>query len=206
MQATNQLHIALIGMSNIGKSFTSKRIEKAEKFDLYDIDQHIQSALGASSMAALSQWMGQPFDRHYPRKSAEYLAFESTFTLAPLSQKTNLVIDTTGSVVHIMDESKKRLKNKCLTVYMQANQQDIEVLVQRFFTNPKPIIWGDNYTRKSGTSDKDSLLACYPKLLTTRAKLYEQLADISIDAGEFAAPNLADEDILPLIRSHLHQK
>jgi len=202
-KAQGQLRIALIGMSNIGKSYTAKRITKADGFESYDVDAQIQAKLGKTSMGAMADWMGHPFTDGYGERSVEYLRLEAEISLAASQGKDNLILDTTGSVIHIPNEDIISINSNYLIVYIKASEADLETLVDRYFKYPKPTIWGDCYHKVDGKSDLDSLLACYPNLLTLRARLYTKFADITIEAADLANPNMADEDVLPLMRNYL---
>lgn len=201
--AQNQLRIALIGMSNIGKSYTAQRIAKTSGFSCYDVDAQIQAKLGKNTMSAMAEWMGHPYSDGYAEKSAEYLNLEADLSLAANQGKGNLVLDTSGSVVHIPQKNKISLNNSYLIVYIEANDADIDTLIDRYFKYPKPTIWGDCYHVIDGKSAQDSLVSCYPDLLAHRAKLYAELSNITIKAADFSDPNMSSEDILLLIRSHL---
>lgn len=52
-----------------------------------------------------------------------------------------------------------------LIIYIKASPSDIDALIDRYFQFPKPTIWGEEFKRIDGKSDKQSLLACYPTLL-----------------------------------------
>jgi len=198
-----QLRIALIGMSNIGKSYTAQRIARADGFACYEVDAQIQAKLGKDTMGDMADWMGHPFTDGYGDKEAEYLSLEAGFSLAAAQGEGNLVLDTTGSLVHIPNEDKTSLNNRYLSIYIKASADDIDTLLDRYFKYPKPTIWGDCFHLIEGKSNLDSLLDCYPHLLAQRAKLYAKLADITIKAEDLADLNITDEDILPLIRSYL---
>lgn len=210
-RARGKLRLALIGMSNIGKSYTAQRLEKANNFICYDVDAQIQAKIGnlgnlgmdAPNMQAMAKWMGHPYAEGYARKAAEYLALETELSLQASAHKGNLVLDTTGSVIHIAAAAQQSLENDYLIIYIKASPSDIKVLIDRYFKFPKPTIWGDHFRAVPGKTGRASLLACYPDLLKIRAHLYAALADITIEARNMAKTDMADTDILPLIRSHL---
>ncbi len=201
--AQGQLHIALVGMSNIGKSYTALRIARASDFTRYDVDGEIQTKLGKQDMGAVADWMGHPFTDGYATKAAEYLKLEAELSLAASRSAGNLILDTTGSVIHIPMEDLKCLNNNYLIVYIKANVDDINTLIDRYFKYPKPTIWGDCFHKTDGKSDINSILDCYPELLALRAKLYEKLANITIESADLAGANIEDKDILPLVRRYL---
>ncbi len=201
--AQGSLRIALIGMSNIGKSYTAARIVKAAGFTCYDVDKEIQNRLDNPSMDEMAKWMGHPYEDGYSEKAAEYLALESELSMAAGKQAGNVVLDTTGSVIYIADVAKRTLKEQFLIIYIRASADDIETLIDRYFAYPKPTIWGDVYAQIEGKTQSESLLACYPELLDIRTKQYADFADIVIDAKKLANPDMPGCDILPFIRSHL---
>jgi len=195
------LRLALIGMSNIGKSYTAQRLVRAEGFTCYDVDAAIQAEMGNPNMQEMAKWMGHPYTDGYAKKAAKYLALEAELSLKANTQIGNLILDTTGSVVHIPDTAKQKLKDNFLIVYIKASPADIDILTQRYFKYPKPTIWGDSFQKISGKSNRASLLTCYPHLLKHRAKLYENMADISVQASVLTNQDLKDADILPLLQS-----
>ncbi|MBL4854596.1 MAG: hypothetical protein JKY25_10205 [Robiginitomaculum sp.] len=201
--ASGELRIALIGMSNIGKSYTARRIAKACDFTHYDVDAFIQERMGNPSMEAMAKWMGQPYEAGYAQRAAEYLELETELTLAANHKDANQVLDTTGSVVHIDDDALKVIKNNSLIIYIQASLDDIDMLTKRFFKYPKPTIWGDVFRPSDGLSNKQLIQLRYPQLLNARAGLYEMMADITISATSLSDAKLADKGILSLIRQSL---
>lgn len=206
-RANGELRLALIGMSNIGKSYTAERIAKADGFTCYEIDAQIQEKLLAKmknpSMEEMAKWMGHPYSEGYAEKAAEYLAMETELSLQASTHKGNLVLDTTGSVIHIADAAKQTLKDDFLVIYIKASSVDIDVLINRYFKFPKPTIWGDNFNAISGKTNRESLLSCYPGLLKLRAELYADLADITVAAADLAKADMNDSDIIPYLRGHL---
>jgi shikimate kinase len=136
--------------------------------------------------------MGNPYERRYKSRAASYLKLEGEMTLGADMSCGNLVLDTTGSVIHLDDEILKALKNRYLTVYLKAKDSDIDRLVERFRTTPKPLIWGNHYKKRPDMSDKDSMIDCYRDLLLARDKKYEALADVTVPASSFTK----DEDVL----------
>jgi len=198
--ASGDLRIALIGMSNIGKSHTARRIAKVGGFTHYDVDALIQEKMGNPSMEAMAKWMGQPYEDGYAQKAAEYLSLETELTLAADQQGGNQVLDTTGSVIHIDDGALKTIKNNHLIIYIQANPDDFEMLTKRYFKYPKPTIWAQSYRPNAGLSHEQSLLSSYPMLLKRRTTLYEAMADITLSAAKLSNPALEDAEILSLFR------
>ncbi len=201
--ASGDLSIALIGMSNIGKSYTARRIAKTNSFAHYDVDVRIQKKMGNPSMEAMAKWMGQPYADGYAQRATAYLALEAELTSAASQTGDNQILDTTGSVIHIPDDAIKSIKDNHLIIYIKAEIADIDMLIKRYFEHPKPTIWGDSFHHRPELPKQENVLNCYPDLLKTRAALYAAFADITIEAKNLLNPSLADTDILPMFRSLL---
>ena len=105
--------------------------------------------------------------------------------------------------IYLADINFKPLIGHSYHLYIKANDADLQILIDRYFAHPKPTIWGDKFHKIDGMSDTESLLACYPEMLATRANLYAQLADITIPSSALTDPNLDDTGILPLISAYL---
>lgn len=176
----NSLRIALIGMSNIGKSHWARQIENNHNFTMCEIDMGIQRKLSLPSMNALALWMGQPYEKNYAGKVEKYLDHEKNLTLSAARLPGNLVLDTTGSVVHLQKPDLARLQEQCLIVYLKASETSIDVLIERFSTSPKPLIWGEYYKDILGQTHYESLINCYPNLLQAREERYNNLADVTL--------------------------
>ena len=195
----NNLRIALIGMSNIGKSHWARRFKSKHRFHHYEVDERIQKQLSLSSISKSAEWMGHPYQDGYAQKAAEYLELEAASTAHTNELDGNIVIDTTGSVIYLDKVHQHALSENNLVIYLSARPDDLERLVKRFKSSPKPLIWGDHYHKVDGLSDEDSLMSLYPSLLIKRDGLYRDLADIEIEARYISNKT----DLINLVRSHL---
>ena len=199
---SSTLRLALVGMSNIGKSYAAHRISQHKEFKKIEIDTLIQKQLGLPGMTDIASWMGFPWQEGYEENARSYLDAEEHLTLADYGVG-NLVLDTTGSVIHLPKKSVISIKNKYLCVYLKANSKDRHRLKRTYFKHPKPTIWGVHYHKQTGQTEKASLMACYPELLSARERLYEDLADITLSAHTCLKLCRSDGDILELIRDKL---
>lgn len=200
-KAGGQLKIALIGMSNIGKSHWTRQIETVHGFTSYEVDAAIQAYLSLETITQSAHWMGHPYETGYAEKSAQYMQLETDFTLAKPSGDGNHVLDTTGSVVHLSECNKTAIHNNYLVVYLKADAAAVDTLVVRFHQTPKPLIWGAFYEQKSGLPAHESMLACYPELLKSRADLYEKMSDITLSVTDLK--NTHTTDFLTALRNAL---
>ena len=188
--SSRRLSISLIGMSNVGKSYVARALasDPSLGFTPACIDDLIEEKLGPflkskgfTGIDGVAAWMGQPYDPQYPETQQLYLRFEED-SMNGVTRPTgrNLVVDTTGSAIYTPQPVLDRLKNETLVVYLEATDEVKDALFQKYISNPKPVIWGDSFSRKNGETDLDALKRCYPQLLEFRANRYCALADATI--------------------------
>jgi shikimate kinase len=129
--------------------------------------------------------MGQPYDKRFARNQQKYLNFEkeamqNIFKQMKDIKNKNIVIDTTGSFVHLDDKICRELKRKSLVIYIQATSSMQKKMFERYIKNPKPVVFGNTFNTKKGETGRESLERCYPKLLHKRSSLYAKYADVII--------------------------
>lgn len=199
----NNLKISLIGMSNIGKSHWSKKL-KTLGFNHIDCDQLIENKLepelkerGYRGLADMSKWLGQPTDSQFPENEAKYLNCEKETMREIIEQKAqnNTVIDTTGSIIHTGKEIMSQLKKHSLVIYIKAPDNMKQQMLEKYKSCPKPVVWDNTYDNKKG------LEKSYMDLLNKREQLYEQLADIVINAHD--TKDINQNQFLKLIQEQL---
>ena len=195
--------LAFIGMSNAGKSYRSKVLERELGFMWYHVDGEIEKALGLEDITKSSDWLSYPSSPHYKERAKEYLSLENAFTKVDVldTHGRNLVFDTTGSVVHLQPETTAWLHEYCLIVHLAVDESAINTLIERFFNYPKPVIWGNYFLPKENENEEETLRRCYPKLLKDRVKKYEALAHVNIPASEFR--DKSGHETLKIIKHHL---
>jgi len=186
------LHIALVGMSNIGKSHWARRLEKQARYERVECDAMIERKLGVeltrlgyAGIADVAKWMGQPYEPRYPETSAKYLAYETEVMREVLARlKTDpekpMVIDTTGSVIHTGSAILDELKARTRVIYFEASLNHVSQLFERYMANPKPVIWEKPMQVADGEDPRDALRKGYPKLLADRARRYAELAHMTL--------------------------
>ena len=180
-----QLKIALLGMSNIGKSHFAARLCREFGFKSVEVDSVIQSKLGKSSMDDHAEWLGQPYSDGYAARAAEAMELETQAANEAMDicvDGDNYVLDAPGSVIYVDAPVLNRLSNEFLNIYVRAEDDDIERLKQLYFTSPKPLIWNGNYNSSLADKPSDALMESYAGLLKSRAAHYARLADITLDA------------------------
>ena len=202
------MHISLIGMSNIGKSHWSRQLAERQGYERIDCDTLLEHKLagelvklGYKGIHDVAKWMGQPYEAQYPETSRKYLACEREVMLDVIDRIRHpstkpCVIDTTGSVIYTGDDVTSALKSLTQTVYFEASESHVAKLFERYMSNPKPVIWGDQYVAMAGESKEESLRRCYPKLLAYRTERYRALAHISVPYEQHKAPNATWAEII----------
>ena len=186
------LKLALIGMSNIGKSYSGMRLATHADFSLIEVDKLIWEALGETDMAAFAAWQGQPYSDGYEAREAKSMAMETEATLRAMeTDARNPVLDTTGSVIYMDEAARITLMRDWFTVYIEAAPEHVERLKDLYFASPKPLAWHGHYRRHEGLSDDESLLASYPGLLASRHRDYAALADHTISSRDILDPDPA---------------
>lgn len=208
----NNLHISLIGMSNIGKSYWSDRLNKLG-FKHICCDDMIEDKLkpelekhGYKGKEDMAKWLGQPYAPQFEKNEKKYLSLENE-TMQEVfnkikNKKQNIVIDTTGSLIHCDNKSIKPVKKNSLVVYIKASEEMKNDMLQKYLDCPKPVVWDNNYKQKDNQSQENALKESYKKLLEAREKLYENLADISIPFHKVAKLN-KNNHFLKLIQKEL---
>ena len=180
------LKIALLGMSNIGKSYFAQRLSDDFGFQSVEVDRLIQSKLGQGSMDDHAKWLGQPYSEGYAAREAKAMQLEGNATrdaMTQCQQFGNAVLDAPGSVIYIDPNILDNLSSDFWLIYIEASPDDLERLKQLYVSSPKPLIWKDSYNSKLGKTNESSVLASYPYLLEKRASIYQSLADITLPAG-----------------------
>lgn len=176
------LRLAFIGMSNAGKSYRSRKLEQDCDFFRYEVDANIQKELGFSDMVEISGWLGYPTSDTYKERAAQYLEAEEVCThLAHLDTAgKNLVFDTTGSVVYLNSKTRQWLHEDCLIVHIDVGEDSMQNLIDKYFEEPKPVVWGESFSQLEGESEDEALRRCYPELLKDRLVKYRELAHLNI--------------------------
>jgi hypothetical protein len=219
------LRLALIGMSGAGKSFWTKHLA-ALGFPAISCDDQIEARLasdlqagGFSGINGVAAWMGWPDRSTYPERESQYLA-EETATLDEVltglekNPHSELILDTTGSVIYCGNHLLRRLRRQMAIVYLAASADEQQLLIRRYLEDPKPVLWRGAFQSKPGEDPRDTVARCYPALIAARRQSYEALAhctvpvaglrELSIDNNKNAAS--PGERFLEKIREQLMRR
>ena len=186
------MHLSLIGMSGSGKSHWSSGLVELG-FHRFCCDDLIADKLAPELIRSdgttldLGEWMGFPYEPQYKERESRYLACEievireilSYLCASDLGQK--VVVDTTGSVIYTGEDMLERLKSTSTVVHLATPPEVKERMLRVYLAQPRPVLWRDVFSRKHGETNEEALARCYPQLLFSRQRLYEQYADVTID-------------------------
>lgn len=201
------LLISLIGMSGSGKSHWSSRLQ-GRGFERFCCDDMIEErlgnelkVLGYAGIRDVARWMGQPYDSQYDQTSKRYLDFEGEVVGEVLervgrSKARRVVIDTTGSVIYLAEDILQELSARTRVVYLETPDSVKEQMYQLYLADPKPVIWGDSFSREGGETNRQALARCYPLLLAYRTARYARLAHITLDYDTLHSPNFTVDDFM----------
>lgn len=181
------IKLSLIGMSGAGKSHWSQKLAAAG-FRVIGVDDRIEEKLAPDLAAGKYQgiggvaaWMGWPDEPTYREREKKYLEHEvksmgEALDEIQASSEKGTILDTTGSVVYTGEEICRRMQNLTTVVYLEASPEEENILIARYLSDPKPVLWGDQFVPRAGESARDAIARCYPELLAHRKKLYQRYA------------------------------
>lgn len=182
-------------MSGVGKTFWTKRLEQAGHRSIScddRIEQRLRSRLesgGYTGINGVASWMGWPDRPTYAEREAEYLAQEiatldEVLTELEHNPSSELVLDTTGSVIYTGNNLLRRLRRQMTIVYLVASDEEQQLLMERYLHDPKPVLWRGAFQQKSGEIPSETVARCYPMLIAARRQSYEALAHCRVAVAE----------------------
>jgi hypothetical protein len=178
-------------MSQVGKSTLAPRFVPYG-YELFSVDaiiedrlKQILEPLGLSGTRGLAEWMGQPGDKRYRANSATYIRLETEIMLDAVKRMESgqrLVLDTTGSVINLNPELLRRFKSVARILHLRATPEIQHLLYELYKEEPKPVVWSRGvYRRRKDESPTLARKRCYPRLLSKRVVLYDELAHEAVD-------------------------
>jgi hypothetical protein len=185
------LRLSLIGMSGSGKSHWVKNLN-ALGCPTVCCDDQIESRLAAvlksrgyEGINGVAAWMGWPNSPSYAEREFEYLreeiaTLDDLLTNLEKDPQRELVIDTTGSVICTGNHILHRLRKLTTVVYLATSDEEVQLLIQRYLRDPKPVLWQGVFQQRRGETPQDTVVRCYPLLIAARRRSYEALARITL--------------------------
>jgi shikimate kinase len=219
-QLSPAIRIALVGMSGTGKTFWAKRLA-ASGHQSISCDDRIEERLrphlaadGHTGTSGVAAWMGWPDSSTYAQRESDYLAAEiaaldELLTELERNPSRELVLDTTGSVIYTGNNVLMRLRRQMTIVYLAASAEEQQLLIKRYLTDPKPVLWRGAFQPKNGESPHETVARCYPTLVAARRQSYEALAHCTLPVADLhsLSEKSGDADaFLGRIRSQIEKK
>jgi shikimate kinase len=210
------LRLALVGMSGTGKTFWSNRLAQTGT-RIFCCDDHIEhrlrSRLAASGHAGINgvaAWMGWPDSPHYAQREAEYLteeiaALDEVLSNVDRNPASELILDTTGSVIYAGNNILLRLRRHMKVIYFAASAEEQQLLIERYLNDPKPVLWRGAFQAKAGETPRETVARCYPTLIAARRQSYEALAHCTIPMTELRDAKLDAAGLLAKIQAQLER-
>lgn len=203
--------LSLIGMSGAGKSHWAHKLAAAG-FRIIGIDDRIEEKLapelavgGYRGIGGVAAWMGWPTDTTYRERESEYLECEIGAMKEALDEMQSagdegIVLDTTGSVAYTGEEICRRMQSLTTVIYLEASPAEEQLLISRYLSDPKPVLWGDEFTQRPGESAHDAIARCYPQLIAHRKQMYARYARRTIPMEQLRNEGLDARGFLELIQ------
>src|SRR5580658_1737362 len=208
--------LALVGMSGAGKTFWTKKLA-AEGWAAISCDDRIEENLaprlaagGYSGIKGVAAWMGWPDSSKYAEREAQYLEEEihtlgEALTSLERQPEQPVVLDTTGSVIYTGNNLLLRLRRRMTVVYLAASPEEQQLLIDRYLSDPKPVLWRGAFQPKHGESPRETVGRCYPTLMAARRQSYEALAHCTRKVAELRDPAFDTAAFLSKIRNRLER-
>lgn len=212
------MRIALIGMAGAGKSYWSTKLQRAG-FKRFCCDDMIAQRLAPDligngpEVITVARWMGFPHEAGYKERESRYMQCEQEVMeeiLTILSGDTgeedsDIVIDTTGSVIYVDENLLRKLKRYAPFVLLLTPPRVRKILLEAYISKPHPMVWRNFFQQNAEESPWQAMARCYPKLFDSRKELYEKYADICLDFYEIRKPGFGIEEFIRKIKSLLSQ-
>jgi shikimate kinase len=182
-------------MSGAGKSHWTKSLA-ALGCPTVCCDDEIETRLapvlkagGYSGINGVAAWMGWPDSPTYSERESQYLTEEIAVLDEVLSRlekdpQCDVILDTTGSVIVTGNHTLHRLRRQMTVVYLAASNDEVQLLIQRYLQDPKPVLWQGAFRPRPGETPRQTVVRCYPVLIAARRQSYEALAHATIPTSQ----------------------
>ena len=208
-QKDHIMRLSLIAMSGSGKSYWANQLAGIG-FERFSCDEMIALKLfdeliqPDGSFMPMGKWMGLPYQKNYFERESKYLANEKQVLKEIFKiiednysdPESNIVIDTTGSIIYTGREILNKLRRHTTVVHLKTPKQIQAQMYRAYLARPRPVLWRGKFRKKSHEKNKEALARCYPKLVAYRERLYEHYAHISIDYERYRKKGLTATDFL----------
>jgi shikimate kinase len=115
----------------------------------------------------------------------------------------NIVIDTTGSVIYTGPEILQGLKEQTILTHLATPPEIQKQVMAYYLAKPGPVLWLDQFNLRAGETYPEAVARCYPLLLQSREKIYQEYAEISIDYYQRRQPGFEVNDFIQLLNQNI---
>lgn len=202
------MRLALVGMSGTGKTYWSQRLAESGYLhiccdDLIAARLGLDSSDSEESIAALSAWMGFPWDDGYRDRARQYRKYEadvleSALAWVPGDGTERVVLDTTGSLVYLGSGLLGRMRDLFIVVHLETPLEVQEEMAESFISRPTPLIWPEEYGSDLFADELDSLRSLFPRLLQERERLYSGLSHFRLPLATRRSPDFGPVEIIEM--------
>ncbi len=212
------MRVGLLGMSGIGKSYWAARLADAGYESIY-CDEVIASQLQRelntplSTVYDLGNWMGLPYEAKFRWREQKYLSLEIALLQKIIDNLSHnklstdkLVLDLTGSAIYAGAKIFQQLRQYVTIVHLAITPTVEKQMLAEYLQNPRPVIWHGIFSQQANEGNLAALERCYPKLISYREKLYENLGDTTLDYQTHRLSGLTTEGFLHQIETRLKAK
>jgi shikimate kinase len=194
LTASKTLRLALIGMSGAAKTYWARHL--AEQYPAISTDDQIEARLAPElqkgdfrGINGVAAWMGWPDSPTYAERESHYLAEEiasmdEVLTGLEKNPASELILDTSGSVIHVGNNLLLRLRKLMTVVYLEASAEEQQLLIRRYLDDPKPVLWRGAFQPRARESATETVARCYPALIGARRQSYQALAHHTLPVAE----------------------
>jgi nitroreductase len=116
-----------------------------------------------------------------------------------------LILDTTGSVIYTGNHLLLRLRRQMTIVYLAASAVEQQLLIERYLTDPKPVLWRGAFQPKKDETPRETVARCYPALIAARRQGYQALAHCSLPVAELRDATLDAAAFLEKVGTRLER-
>jgi shikimate kinase len=189
----NRMHVGLIGMSCVGKTYWAQQLAPLG-FECLHCDDLLAVSLGAelqrpfASLYDIGAWLGFPYEAGYREREDLYVRCETTVLHEIIATRlqsgaapARLVIDMGGSSIYAGAELFARLRQFATIVYLALSEAAHGQMLMDYLEHPRPLIWRGLYSETGAEGRRDALARCYARLIRFREQLYAAYSDIRID-------------------------
>jgi hypothetical protein len=88
-------------------------------------------------------------------------------------------------------------------VYLAASAEEQQLLIKRYLSDPKPVLWRGAFQPKAKESPRETVARCYPSLIAARRQSYEALAHCTLQVAALRDGSIDVAAFLKMVQSKI---